>query len=112
MVSLGFENVAGESIERMAEGGALGAPGRKGLRVSQDRADEKTFLNAVGAPTVAFAVIEAKLESPHLDDIDRVVVAQGSGISPVIPFVVHGVVVAAEKQHHCGFAGLGVVDPG
>jgi 5-(carboxyamino)imidazole ribonucleotide synthase len=55
--------VPAASIERLAEAGALVAPGPTALRVSQDRVDEKTFLNAVGAPTVAFAVVDT------LDDL-------------------------------------------
>ncbi|WP_313008533.1 5-(carboxyamino)imidazole ribonucleotide synthase [Brevundimonas vesicularis] len=63
VVTFEFENVPAESIERLAEAGALVAPGPTALRVSQDRVDEKTFLNAVGAPTVAFAVVDT------LDDL-------------------------------------------
>ena len=58
VVTCEFENVPAASIERLAEAGALVAPGPTALRVSQDRADEKTFLNAVGAPTVQFAVVD------------------------------------------------------
>jgi 5-(carboxyamino)imidazole ribonucleotide synthase len=63
VVTFEFENVPADSIERLAEAGALVAPGPTALRVSQDRVDEKTFLNAVGAPTVEFAVIDS------LDDL-------------------------------------------
>ncbi|WP_428063003.1 5-(carboxyamino)imidazole ribonucleotide synthase [Brevundimonas sp.] len=63
VVTFEFENVPADSIERLAEAGALVAPGPTALRVSQDRVDEKTFLNAVGAPTVAFAVVDT------LDDL-------------------------------------------
>ena len=63
VVTFEFENVPAASIERLAEAGALVAPGPTALRVSQDRVDEKTFLNAVGAPTVAFAVVDT------LDDL-------------------------------------------
>lgn len=58
VVTFEFENVPADSIERLAEAGALVAPGPTALRVSQDRVDEKTFLNAVGAPTVQFAVVD------------------------------------------------------
>lgn len=58
VVTFEFENVPAASIERLAEAGALVAPGPTALRVSQDRVDEKTFLNAVGAPTVQFAVVD------------------------------------------------------
>ena len=63
VVTFEFENVPAASIERLAEAGALVAPGPTALRVSQDRVDEKTFLNAVGAPTVYFAVVDT------LDDL-------------------------------------------
>jgi len=63
VVTFEFENVPAASVERLAEAGALVAPGPTALAVAQDRVDEKTFLNAVGAPTVAFAAIES------LDDL-------------------------------------------
>ncbi|KAK0342015.1 hypothetical protein LTR94_024003, partial [Friedmanniomyces endolithicus] len=63
VVTFEFENVPAASIERLAEAGALVAPGPTALRVAQDRVDEKTFLNAVGAPTVEFAVVDS------LDDL-------------------------------------------
>src|SRR5690606_41927799 len=68
-VTFEFENVPALSIERLAEAGALVAPGPTALRVSQDRVDEKTFLNAVGAPTVQFTVVDRKstrLNSSHV----------------------------------------------
>ncbi len=58
VVTFEFENVPAASVERLAEAGALVAPGPTALRVAQDRVDEKTFLNAVGAPTVDFAVVD------------------------------------------------------
>ena len=72
MVTFEFENVPAASIERLAEAGALVAPGPTALRVSQDRVDEKTFLNAVGAPTVQFAVVDT------LSDLIDAVSASGS----------------------------------
>lgn len=59
VVTFEFENVPAASIEQLAEGGALVAPGPTALRVAQDRVDEKSFLNAVGATTVAFAAIDS-----------------------------------------------------
>ncbi len=59
VVTFEFENVPSASVERLAEAGALVAPGPTALAVAQDRVDEKTFLNAVGAPTVAFAAIDS-----------------------------------------------------
>ncbi len=63
VVTFEFENVPAISIERLAEAGALVAPGPTALSVAQDRVDEKTFLNAVGATTVDFAPIDS------LDDL-------------------------------------------
>ena len=59
VVTFEFENVPATSIERLAEAGALVAPGPTALSVAQDRVDEKTFLNAVGATTVDFAVVDS-----------------------------------------------------
>ncbi|WP_426041230.1 5-(carboxyamino)imidazole ribonucleotide synthase [Brevundimonas sp. TWP2-3-4b1] len=63
VVTFEFENVPAASVERLAEAGALVAPGPTALAVAQDRVDEKTFLNAVGATTVAFAPVDS------LDDL-------------------------------------------
>jgi 5-(carboxyamino)imidazole ribonucleotide synthase len=63
VVTFEFENVPAASIERLAEAGALVAPGPMALKVAQDRVDEKTFLNAVGATTVDFVAVET------LDDL-------------------------------------------
>jgi 5-(carboxyamino)imidazole ribonucleotide synthase len=62
-VTFEFENVPAASVERLAEGGALVAPGPKALAVAQDRVEEKTFLNAVGATTVDFVPVDS------LDDL-------------------------------------------
>jgi 5-(carboxyamino)imidazole ribonucleotide synthase len=62
-VTFEFENVPAASVERLAEGGALVAPGPKALAVAQDRVDEKTFLNGVGATTVDFVPVDT------LDDL-------------------------------------------
>ena len=63
VVTFEFENVPAASVERLAEAGALVAPGPTALAVAQDRVDEKTFLNAVGATTVKFAAVDS------IDDI-------------------------------------------
>lgn len=63
VVTFEFENVPAASVERLAEAGALVAPGPTALAVAQDRIDEKTFLNAVGATTVDFAAVD------DLDDL-------------------------------------------
>ncbi|RZJ02468.1 MAG: 5-(carboxyamino)imidazole ribonucleotide synthase [Brevundimonas sp.] len=62
-VTFEFENVPATSVERLVKGGAVVAPGPKALAVAQDRVDEKTFLNGVGATTVKFAAVDS------LDDL-------------------------------------------
>jgi 5-(carboxyamino)imidazole ribonucleotide synthase len=63
VVTFEFENVPAASVERLAEAGALVAPGPTALSRAQDRVDEKTFLNAVGAATVDFEPVDS------LDDL-------------------------------------------
>jgi 5-(carboxyamino)imidazole ribonucleotide synthase len=55
LVTYEFENVPAASVAWLAAHGIEVAPGAQALAVAQDRVDEKTFLNAHGAPTVAFA---------------------------------------------------------
>ena len=71
VVTFEFENVPAASVETLAEAGALVAPGPTALAVAQDRVDEKTYLNAVGAPTVAFAAVTT------LDDLTAAIAALG-----------------------------------
>ena len=59
LVTFEFENVPSASIEVLAGGGALVAPGPTALSTAQDRVAEKTFLNGVGATTVAFAAVDS-----------------------------------------------------
>ncbi len=59
VVTFEFENVPARVVEALIAQGARAAPGARALAVAQDRVDEKTFLNGVGAPTVAFAAIDA-----------------------------------------------------
>jgi 5-(carboxyamino)imidazole ribonucleotide synthase len=59
VVTYEFENVPASAVARLAEMGVEVAPGPKALRVAQDRLEEKTFLNANGAPTVAFAAADS-----------------------------------------------------
>jgi len=63
VVTFEFENVPAASVETLAEAGALVAPGPTALAVAQDRVDEKTYLNAVGAVTADFAAVST------LDDL-------------------------------------------
>jgi 5-(carboxyamino)imidazole ribonucleotide synthase len=62
-VTFEFENVPASSVARIAEAGARVAPGPRALAVAQDRVEEKTFLNAVGATTVDFVPVDS------LDDL-------------------------------------------
>ena len=57
VVTFEFENVPASSVETLAGAGALVAPGPTALAVAQDRVDEKTYLNAVGAVTADFASV-------------------------------------------------------
>src|SRR5690606_24231717 len=50
-----FENVPADSVLKLQALGVEVAPGAEALAVAQDRVAEKQFLNASGAPTVAFA---------------------------------------------------------
>lgn len=67
VVTFEFENVPASSVETLAEAGALVAPGPTALAVAQDRVDEKTYLNAVGAATVDFAAVST------LDDLAKAI---------------------------------------
>jgi 5-(carboxyamino)imidazole ribonucleotide synthase len=58
VVTFEFENVPAASLDALAEAGARVAPGAMALAVAQDRVAEKTFLNRVGVPTVAFAAVD------------------------------------------------------
>ena len=55
VVTLEFENVPAGALAILIGLGVPVAPGAHALAVAQDRVEEKSFLNAAGAPTVAFA---------------------------------------------------------
>jgi 5-(carboxyamino)imidazole ribonucleotide synthase len=59
VVTFEFENVPASALERLIALGAQVAPGPKALAFTQDRVEEKRFANSRGAPTVAFAAIDA-----------------------------------------------------
>jgi 5-(carboxyamino)imidazole ribonucleotide synthase len=63
LVTYEFENVPAASVAWLAERGVEVAPGAQALAVAQDRVAEKTFLNAHGAPTVAFAAAATPKEA-------------------------------------------------
>jgi 5-(carboxyamino)imidazole ribonucleotide synthase len=62
VVTFEFENVPAKVIETLSALGQPVAPGAKALAVAQDRVEEKTFLNAAGAPTVAFEAVSSAEE--------------------------------------------------
>ena len=59
VVTFEFENVPAAAVEHLTSLGMPVAPGALALAVAQDRAEEKTFLNGAGAPTVAFAAADS-----------------------------------------------------
>ncbi|MGE5500560.1 MAG: 5-(carboxyamino)imidazole ribonucleotide synthase [Ignavibacteriales bacterium] len=63
VITYEFENVPAGAVERLIALGADVAPGAKALAVAQDRLEEKTFLNSVGAKTVAFAPVDSAEEA-------------------------------------------------
>jgi 5-(carboxyamino)imidazole ribonucleotide synthase len=58
VITFEFENVPAAALAELERVGAEVAPGPRALAVAQDRLDEKTFLNAAGIPTVAFAAVD------------------------------------------------------
>src|SRR4051812_31089642 len=63
VITYEFENVPAATVDRLIALGAEVAPGPRALAVAQDRVEEKTFLNANGAPTVAFAAASTREEA-------------------------------------------------
>ena len=63
LVTYEFENVPAASVNWLAERGVQVAPGPQALAVAQDRFAEKSFLNAHGAPTVAFEAASSPEEA-------------------------------------------------
>ncbi len=63
VVTFEFENVPAKVVEMLIGLGVEVAPGALALAVAQDRVEEKTFLNAAGAPTVAFAAVSTAAEA-------------------------------------------------
>jgi 5-(carboxyamino)imidazole ribonucleotide synthase len=57
VVTFEFENVPAAAVEQLTALGCAVAPNPRSLAVAQDRVDEKTFLNAHGVATTAFAEI-------------------------------------------------------
>ncbi|WP_293678385.1 5-(carboxyamino)imidazole ribonucleotide synthase [uncultured Phenylobacterium sp.] len=63
VVTYEFENVPAEAVRILQSLGVETAPGAQALAVAQDRVAEKQFLNANGAPTVAFAAADTAEEA-------------------------------------------------
>ena len=63
VVTYEFENVPAAAVERLIAAGVEVAPGAQALAVAQDRVAEKTFLNAQGVATVAFAAADSPEEA-------------------------------------------------
>lgn len=63
VVTYEFENVPAAAVAKLVGMGVEVAPGARALEVAQDRLAEKTFLNANGAPTVAFAKADTAREA-------------------------------------------------
>jgi len=59
VVTYEFENVPAATVAALNRLGVPTAPGPLALAVAQDRVEEKTFLNAAHAPTVAFAPVDS-----------------------------------------------------
>lgn len=59
VVTSEFENVPAASAEALVSAGVPVWPDPRALAVAQDRASEKSFLNAVDVPTVAFAEVNS-----------------------------------------------------
>ena len=59
VITFEFENVPAAATAILESAGAAVAPSGRALAIAQDRLAEKTFLNQAGAPTVAFAEIDA-----------------------------------------------------
>ncbi len=62
VVTYEFENVPGETARILSDHAPV-RPGPKALATSQDRLDEKNFLNSLGIATAPFAAVD------HLDDL-------------------------------------------
>jgi 5-(carboxyamino)imidazole ribonucleotide synthase len=68
VITFEFENVPARVVDILQGLDVEVAPGAKALAVSQDRVEEKTFLNTCRTPTVAFAAIDSAADiGPALD---------------------------------------------
>ena len=60
VITFEFENVPAPALAELERIGAEVAPGPRALAVSQDRLEEKSFLNRAGLATVAFAGVDSE----------------------------------------------------
>ena len=63
VVTFEFENVPASAVAHLKAAGVGVAPNAQALAVAQDRIAEKTYLNAAGVATVAFAGAETEAEA-------------------------------------------------
>jgi 5-(carboxyamino)imidazole ribonucleotide synthase len=63
VVTYEFENVPAAAVAGLTEQGVEVIPGARALAVAQDRIEEKSFLNAHGVATVAFAAASSPQEA-------------------------------------------------
>ena len=69
VVTLEFENVPAETVERLAETVPV-RPDARALAIAQDRVEEKSFLNAIGVSTTRFAAVASAANLRRaMDDI-------------------------------------------
>jgi 5-(carboxyamino)imidazole ribonucleotide synthase len=71
LVTFEFENVPASALDHLVRMGVEVAPGARALAVTQDRVEEKRFLQDCGAPTVAFEAIN------HASEISAALAATG-----------------------------------
>ena len=64
VVTLEFENIPASTAKAIADCGVALHPGPKALAISQDRAEEKAFLNSIDIPTAPYEIISAAADIP------------------------------------------------
>jgi 5-(carboxyamino)imidazole ribonucleotide synthase len=62
VITFEFENVPAAALAELERIGAEVAPRPRALAIAQDRLEEKSFLNAAGVATVAFAVVNGEAD--------------------------------------------------
>lgn len=65
VITLEFENIPVVAAEAIAAAGKPLHPGAKSLAMSQDRADEKAFLNSIDIPTAPYRTIDKAADIPE-----------------------------------------------